>query len=64
MPKGCIHHIHGDCALDYDLFFKEFAYEDTTYFNVVTKEFRYIKEGINPPENFQRLIELKKNASD
>lgn len=61
MPKGCIHHIHGDCCLDYDLFFKEFAYEDTTYFNSQTQEFRYIKDN-NPPENFQKLKDLKDQA--
>ena len=52
MPKGVIHHLHGDCALDpgfvififyNNKFFEEFAYQDTTYYNPQTCEIRYHK---------------------
>ena len=59
MPKGALHHLHGDCALDFDQFFEEFAYQDTTYYNPVTKEIRYVRSGSQCGVGFEKLKILR-----
>lgn len=52
LPKGGVQHIHIDCCLDSEWFFREVAVEDTSYVNLAAKKFKYIPKGASVPEGF------------